>query len=448
MTTIKKLNISKDTLHKILLAFTLIYFFIFGTLMAHTSGQPDQAPHGYYSRRFTETWGIPEEDLTIRYTVTGQPYLYYWLNGAVYKMINLFVPADHIKSSLLWRMMSVVIATFTVFYTYKLAKKVTGNPFGGVLAAFFLSNTLMFVFMSGGISYDNLMYLASTAAIYHLVCVYQKEDFLRQTALTGIWVIIGALTKEQFLLLTLIIFLAWLYYVIRHSQQIKLYWNRRNLLTGLVFLAFLGLFLGLYGVNLIKYGRPTPSCGTIKPREVCSGYSYRYEFYQPFNLQYLWFVRDHYTNPVQYAVQYWTYKMAQSTWGILSHNTFVPQWMIGLHFSLAALGAIAIINDKQYKGKVIGLLIMIFLLYILYVFLWNYETEVKFSFQHYGVTGRYLLPIISTFLTLLSFSLFYMRDTNLRRLAIIFAIILYFAGGLGMFISRYATVFAHWRIFY
>lgn len=435
-------------LHKILLAFTLIYFFIFGTLMAHTSGQPDQAPHGYYSRRFTETWGIPEEDPTIRYTVTGQPYLYYWINGAVYKIANLFLSTDQINATLLWRMMSVFMGTFTVFYTYELAKKVTGNPFGGILAAFFLSNTLMFAFMSGGISYDNLMYLASTASIYHIVCLYKKQDFIRHTALAGIWVVIGALAKEQFLLLTLILFLTWIYILIRDFRNINISFSKSNILFFCIFLFFFVLFLGLYGQNLLRYGKPTPSCSQFKDLDICTTYSYRNEFYQPLNLQWLWFSRDDISNPIKYGLTYWGYKMSQSTWGILSHNTFIPELIISLHLALVFMGFLPLLRCPKKKFRISILLIFILLSYSGYVLLWNYMTEIKYSFQHYGVTGRYLLPILSTFLTILTFSFFRIKNSLFKRITIITAIIIYFYGGLGLFISRYATIFSHWRIYY
>jgi len=448
MPHLKHIPHARLPLHQVLLAFTLLYFIVFGTFMAHTAGQPDQAPHSYYSWRFTETWGIPEEDLTTRYTVTRQPYLYYWLNGAVYKLVNLFVPADQIQATLLWRMMSVVMATFTVFYTYKLAKKVTGNPYGGVLAAFFLSNTLMFVFMSGGISYDNLMYLAGTAAIYHLLRVYKNEDFLRNTALTGIWVMVGALAKEQFLLLTLIIFLAWVFYSARHYKNIKLSFTKSNTLFAIVLIIFLTLFISLYGVNLISYGRATPSCRTFKAEEICNTYAYRFEFYQPFNLQYLWFVRDSVTNPIKYALNYWGYKMAQSVWGILSHNSFAPQLAVSLQAALTLWGMIFLV--RIWKPRMSGLTLLLFVLfsYGTYVFFWNYQTEIKFSFRHYGVTGRYLLPTLSTFLSLLTYSFINIPNKIIRRITLTIAILLSFSGGLGMFISRYSTVFTHWRIYF
>jgi hypothetical protein len=93
MTALKLKKFNNPPLHKILLGLILIYFVIFGVVMAYTNGQPDQSPHQYYSERFTQTWGIPEEDMSVgSRIVTGQPYLYYWLNGAIAKIYQFVFP--------------------------------------------------------------------------------------------------------------------------------------------------------------------------------------------------------------------------------------------------------------------------------------------------------------------------------------------------------------------
>jgi len=426
----------------------MIYFIIFGILMAHTAGQPDQAPHNYYSQKYSETWGIPEENLNIRYTFIGQPYLYYWLNGAIYKVYNSLFPTGKLRPVLMWRLMSVFYSTLTVFFTYKLASKVTGNPYAGVLVSFLLSNTLMFVFVSGGISNDNLMNLAATAAIYHLVNIYKREDFIWQTALTGIWVIIGSLAKEQFLLLTLIIFLAWLFFVIRNCRKINLELKRKNIFIILIFISSLVLFLGLYGTNLLRYSRTTPACAQIKSVGSCRTYGYRYDFYKPFNLQWIWFARDDLTNPIKYGITYWGFKMIESIWGILSETSFIPMLSVSLHGVLILWALFCHFFYWQPKDTNATLLFVILLSYCVYVFLWNYKTEVEFNFQHYGVTGRYLLPILGTLLTLITHSFMKIKSLLLKRITIALVVLLYFAGGFGMYISRYAEIFSHWRIYY
>lgn len=448
MMAIKKLHMPKIPAYKILLVFTLVYFIAFGLLMVHTSGQPDQGAHEFFSRSFSQTWGIPEEEPNSTFSITGRSYLYYWLNGAVLKILTLVFPSINLYRTLLWRLMSVAYSTITVLYTYKLGRKLTGNPYVGILAAFFLSNTLMFTFVSGGISYDNLMNLAAIAAIYHLVKLYKDEDFIRQTAFTGIWVIIGSLTKNQFLLMTLIIFLAWVFFVVRNYKKLSIIFNRTNIILAVIFIVFLGLFFGLYSVNLIRYSRITPSCSQVKTPSSCLSYQNRYDYYEPFDMQWAWYVRDKLMDPIKYAFTYWIYRMAESIWGILSHHTFVPFFSIGLHLVTIFWAIGCFFYYWRQRDKILTLLILILISYTTYVFFWNYKNEVEFNFQHFVVTGRYLIPIISVVYVLMSLAFMKIKSILLRRYTIAIAIMIYFTGGLGMYISRYAEVFSHWRLYF
>jgi hypothetical protein len=335
----------------------------------------------------------------------------------------------------------------TVYFAYKLGSKVTDNPYAGVLTAFFLANTLMFAFVSGGISYDNLMNLAGTASLFYLVNVLKGENFIRNTALTGIWVVIGSLAKEQFLLLALIIFLAWLYYVISKNKQIKLKLSRFDWALIVIFVVFLALFVGLYGKNLLRYSKITPDCYQIKPLEECGSFEQRLDYYEPYNFRAKWFFRDNLPNFIEYAFSFWLYKMAQSIWGILSQNTFVPMFSVALHSLLALWGFICFIRYWKLKDKMGTLLIYVVISYGIFILLMNYRSDVNFSFQHYAVSGRYFSPIYGAILTFLIYYFLKIRSLFLKRLTLALSIMLYFTGGFWMYISRYAEVFVHWRIY-
>lgn len=444
----KGIHLNKPPGYRILLVLTLIYFLVFGTFMAHTAGQPDQAPHKYYSSRFAEAWGIPEDNPDMPYVVTGQPYLAYWLNGTVYKVYRLLFPSGQLRSDLLWRMTSVILSTLTVYYLYKLTTRATGNPYAGVLSAFLLANTMMFVFMSGGISYDNLMNLASMAAIYHLVSVYKKEDFIRHTTLTGIWVVMGALTKEQFLLMTLIIFLAWLFFVIQNRKRIHLDFNRTNIILAGAFLIALVLFLGLYGINLFRYKKPTPSCYQIKGIGKCGSFTYRSEFFSQLSLPGLWFKRDAFQNPINYALDFWAMLNIESTWGVFSHNTFILKLSTALHSLILLWFVICLARYWQKKDEICNVLLFILLAFVGFMFFFNYKQDVEYDFRHYAVSGRYLFPSIGALVTLMVHYFLKVRSTVMKRLTIIITAIIYFNGGLWMFLSRYSEVFIHWRIYF
>ncbi len=441
--------VTRIPLHKILLVFVLVYYLVFGSLMAFTAGQPDQSVHSYFSDQYAKTWGIPEEGNKFSsFIFTGQPYLYYWLNGFVIKVyLQIFPYNQPLRPLMLLRLFSVFLSFFTVFYAYKLAAKATSNPYAGVLTAFFLANTLMFVFVSGGINYDNLMNLAGMASLFYLVNVYKGDDFVKNTLLTGIWVIIGSLAKEQFLLLTTIIFLSWLYYAIRNFKSISLNYSKANILIAVIFIGFLVLFLGLFGTNLIKYSSVTPACIQIKSANQCQSFSHRMEYYEPYDTRAVWFFRDNIPNFIEYAYQFWFYKMAQSIWGILSQNTFVPMFSVALHATLALWGFVCFVRYWEPKDKIASLLIFVLLSYGLFILLMNYRGEVNFSFQHFAVSGRYFAPIYGVILTLMVYYFLKIKPIFLKRLTLALSIMLYFTGGFWMYISRYAEVFMHWRLY-
>ena len=138
----------------------------------------------------------------------------------------------------------------------------------------------------------------------------------------------------------------------------------------------------------------------------------------------------------------------ESIWGILSHNSFIPIFSVSLHGILLVWALFSLVKNWKFINKLTLLLISILVAYAGYVFLWNYKREVEFNFQHYVVTGRYLLPIVGVLQSIIIIAFMKIRNNFLRRMSIAMAIIIYFSGGLGMFLSRYSEVFTHWRLYY
>jgi hypothetical protein len=162
----------------------------------------------------------------------------------------------------------------------------------------------------------------------------------------------------------------------------------------------------------------------------------------------MWFVRDHLTDPIKYAMKFWIYKMAESVWGILSHQTFVPTLSISLHLTLLIWAIFNFFLHWKPRDRIATLLLMILISYVGFVFFWNYKNEVEFNFQHYVVTGRYLSPILSILAVFMSYAFMKIRSALAKRFTVAIAILIYFMGGLGMFISRYSDVFSHWRLYF
>ncbi len=434
-------------LYRLLLACVIIYFLGFGTLMSNLGGQPDEPKHLYFSFRFAETWGIPKENLQSANTVTGNPYFYYWLNGAALKLSRLLVPgASSGQETYLLRMLSLCMSAATLIYVYKLAAKVTANRYAGVLAAFFLANTLMFVFVSSGVTYDNFMNLASAAAIYHIVSLYKREDYVRNTMLTGIWLSLGALAKEQGLLLASILFIAWLAYSIRSRSELSLGFGRMNIALAVLFLACLVLFTGFYGTNVVRYHHLKANCNQIKPAQACTLFAFRQALYHPINLRQIWNRRESIQNPVSYALSFWINQMLGSIWGVVSHNTFVPWLSISLHGLLILIAGACTVRYWKRGDQILTLLLLILIAYTIFIWMMNYLSELHYDFNHFGIQGRYLFPILGVLFTVMINYFLQISSVILRRAVLAISILIYFFGGLGLVIFRYAEVFSYWRI--
>ncbi|MCZ2126849.1 MAG: glycosyltransferase family 39 protein [Anaerolineales bacterium] len=432
---------------KIALILILIYFFVFGIFMTKISGQPDQDTHNYFSTRFIETWGIPKDDPASSYFTKDNIYLYYWINGSVIKIYNALLPANatRIPNSQIWRFVSVILSAATIFYFYKLAKQVTNNAWGGVLAAFFGANTLMFVFVSSGVSYDNFMSLSAAASFYHLIKIIKKSDYIKHSALLGVWLCAGSLAKNQILLLAFILFSIWLFISIKEKLFLHLAFTRRHIAPLILLCLFAGLFSELYVGNLIRYKKPLPSCSQIKPdRSVCTNFSNRAQYRQEISYEDLWQNRNSIIGPVEYALNYWLFNAVNGIWGIISYQTFVPKFTTSFHALLILWTLLCLARYWRKQDAVMNVLMLAVAAYVIYVFGMNYKNELRYDFRHFAVQGRYLFPIFGAFLAIMINSFLQIRAVFIKRATLVLSIILYFSGGLGAFVFHYYDVFSAW----
>lgn len=430
------------------LCLVLFYFAGFAFLMSYLGGQPDQGLHQPLSLRFMETWGIPIEDTSFN-VISRTPYLTYWINGAVGKLYLFFFPGKNSVTELirLWRFISIITSVITLFFLYKLTKRLTKNGFLGVIAAFCLGNTIMFVFVSSGISYDNLMNLSSIASIYYLVKIYQNEDFVLNSIILGIWLALGPLAKEQALLLTFLIFLAYIYFVSRNFRKINLKFSRRYVLPTIMLLFLLVLLLLLYGKNVLIYGKLVPECSQLKAADLCTRFMYRREQYQPKSIGWYWTSIHSLNNPFQYFFSFWFLQMIQSIWGIISHNTYVSMAFTSLHGYLLIWSFIVSICYWDRKEVIQNILLKILLAYTLFIFLMNYKTWVDYDFRHYAVQGRYLFPVIGILISMTLNNFMKINNLLIKKVTLSIMIIVYFLSGGGLFWLKYGGVFANWKIF-
>ncbi len=307
-------------------------------LRARAGSIPDETAHFMLSRHFSTTWGIPPDgpETFPHGYIRHRPVLYYWINGRVLNVLGLFLPfAGEWKMLVILRLVNVVYAILSLIFCYLLGKEIIANRWWRLLGVFFLTNTLMFVFLSGGVNYDNLTNACCFAGIYFLARVFNGKDFYQNSVLSMICILAGTLVKITVLPLAGILFFTWVFYVVRNRANIHfrrlLDWKLLPLL--LIFVALVWLNFSVYGLNIIKYRSLSPACEKIYTIEQCrmSAVVRRDEkvgLTEPLTLPDV--IKMGKPDPVEWFFDFWQVTILTGIYGIKSGITNSPGWIITL----------------------------------------------------------------------------------------------------------------------
>ncbi|HQJ73919.1 MAG TPA: DUF2142 domain-containing protein, partial [Candidatus Dojkabacteria bacterium] len=235
---------------------------------------PDSYYHLRVSQAYSTTLGIPQNTpQTYQWRdITRIPYLYFWINGRILNINN-----GVIDEVVLLRVINVIYSLGTVYVMYLLSKEIFKDKWKRVLPVFFLTHTLMFVFLSSSINYDNLANLLSTLSIYFFVKFVKKGINLKYLLLMLLSLCIGALTKSTVLPVALILVILSAVEIAKRKDEVKKIKAGKELLLLIPIAIFVFLNLSLYGGNLLKYKTLEPSCTQILTHEQCleNGVYYR-----------------------------------------------------------------------------------------------------------------------------------------------------------------------------
>jgi 4-amino-4-deoxy-L-arabinose transferase-like glycosyltransferase len=202
--------------------------------------------------------------------VTRQPHLYYFALGKL-AVLNIFGMND----VLYLRLLNVILAMLTVIAGYRLAAHLTRNSLIRILFLVMTTNTLMFTFIGGAVSYDNLVNLLAVLSVMAFIAFVRTENSA-DLLLFLLWSFLGTLTKTTFLPLTFGLVALLLFDRRRHLREdlsslagvVKMPARLPAVLLVLVILSF-GANVWLYGSNLVRYGRPVPGCSQVLELEQC-----------------------------------------------------------------------------------------------------------------------------------------------------------------------------------
>lgn len=388
-----------------ILAIGLIFlFFVISTIIAtdfKRSIIPDENWHIAVSQYFASTIGIPPDipDTYVLGVLTHKPYLYHWINARLLNLLNLVLPeVGNYKILVAFRFAGVLYTTLAVVFCYLLSREIIKNPWWRIMPLFLLTSTLMFVFHSAGVNYDNLANLCAFAGIYYLVKLFQGEAYYRNTLLWMIWILAGDLVKVTTLPLLAVMTVIWVVYTFINRRKIdfKINFDWKIILLIVVFAVFVVLNFMLYGVNFIRYRAVIPSCTMVLTDSECSQHPvYLRDKNAAENLSIGQMFNGNAPDPLTWLDGWWFPRMIKMMFGFAGHKwynlsdlviTLYRWWFLGMLF-------LAVRYWKKPSLPELGLSIIV-VFYILVLVQTNLAAELKSGFKHIGIQGRYLFPIL------------------------------------------------------
>jgi len=403
---------------------------------------PDSYYHLRVSQAYSTTLGIPQNTpQTYQWRdITRIPYLYFWINGRILNINN-----GVIDEVVLLRVINVIYSLGTVYVMYLLSKEIFKDKWKRVLPVFFLTHTLMFVFLSSSINYDNLANLLSTLSIYFFVKFVKKGINLKYLLLMLLSLCIGALTKSTVLPVALILVILSAVEIVKRKDEVKRIKAGKELLLLIPIAIFVFLNLSLYGGNLLKYKTLEPSCTQILTHEQCleNGVYYRNKVdysatpingpLDVFNM----IIKGERIGPVRYFFR-WFPNLMSKIFGIMGDSSLsLPYYLVALFILFFLTGVVLIISNKKRLTKIDKYLLTILLFYTsILFFTQNYPMYLTYNQYYLGLQGRYIFPVISIIYILLTKSFFFIKNKKLRNIVLIsFSILLIYSCNIYLFLN-------------
>jgi hypothetical protein len=442
----------------VLIAILLIFlsFAILISLRLKPGIIPDEPAHVTFSKHYASTWGIPEdtyETYSWGWYIEQNPFLYYWINGRIINFFTLLsTEISNWEILVILRLVNVVYAAGTVVFCFLLSKEVIKNRWWQLLPSFLLTNTLMFVFLAGGVNYDNLANLLSMAGLYFLVRVFTRKEFLKNSLLWMILVGAGALVKYTILPLALAMSITWLVYLIIHRKQLcplNIFGRKTLALTAILIAIIVGNF-AIYGINLIQYQSLTPPCREILLESQCEISPYEERNQNMANrpkLSVQESIALGYPSPLRYAFDDWVYHMLLRSFGMIGHQSYFPLELIVYYriffYGMLVLGLFTLLYKRKISF-VNASLLWIVVFYAIVLLIKNYNSELIFNFMHISFQGRYIFPVIGPIFVLLVVVLKGTPHWVARNFLVIVAICLFVIGGPLVILRGYNSFLNGW----
>ncbi|PSO43389.1 hypothetical protein BRC19_00805 [Candidatus Saccharibacteria bacterium QS_5_54_17] len=309
------------------------------------------------------------------------------------------VPKTDTATIMLFEFLNIALVLGGLIMFYKLMKRLDLSALTRNISLFMMATTLMFVFLAGGINYDNLLFLVAMSVFYFFVKFMQTRTLKSLLSLLILLVIAG-LTKTAFMPIAAVVFVLTGYFAFRSRKDIfsqvrgvlRLQKKQQAILGVLLILllAFGGLFVERYAVNLVEYGSVQPGCLQLHTHKQCSQwgvFSRRQKFEStPTTYEF---------DPSEFSIK-WAQRMRFYTFSAIGHASFAETNLIK-YGSYAFIGLMVIASIRKFdrREKEVNILLAISIFFILLLLAVNYFGAYMTS-GIFGIAlqGRYAFPVL------------------------------------------------------
>lgn len=355
--------------------------------------------------------------------ITRYPsYLFHYAMSFVYRFISVFTTSDIAKIIIL-RLMNIVMLASSFWIFKKLFEKMKLSALISNLSLFVFAMIPIVPFLGAQISYDNV--IIPLTAFTLLSAVYVLEG-LRKGTFSSNWFavfmitgLVSALTKYTYLPIFVTVFLyiavafAWSYKKHRFKifASIQKNLNRLPPLRKVLLLVVLGISLLLcierYGINMVRYKNPVPSCDQVLSVESCKQYG-------PWGRDFKLKQRKHGDTPSWKISDYnkiWVGTMQNEFFFAINHEyTPAPPLTVLYTFSkitlIIGVTATLLCIVRILKNPGLRLILITTIFYVITLWIDNY---MNFYETHWPVAihGRYVLPILPAVCVVLGYGIKY-----------------------------------------
>jgi hypothetical protein len=430
-------------------------FTVFIAFNLHRDIVPDEPFHFEVAKNFSTTWGIPDPEPVTRSMGTyirQNPYLAYWLYGRALNLFNRLMPdASSWQQLVFLRLFNTIFSVGTVIFIYLLSKELIKNKWWQLLPVFAITNTLMFVLLSGGVNYDNPANLLCAAGIFYLLRVLKKKSFFLNSIGWMICIALGTWIKETILPLALVMAIIWVIFIIKNQYGISFSPEKNFKTISLIMILFIVIAanFSIYGINLIRYQSVTPSCRDHYSEDFCSNTPLakrRADLALPEKPNMVQAFRQGYPEPIRYGFDIWIRAMLMKIFGIMGgQRSYYPINITYFHILFFWMIALAI---RYYRKSTFNIFSLAAILgfYSITLFIKNYDTDLAYGFIQVAHQGRYIFPVIGIIYGLFSYGLYKVPNQWIRFGTIIATLFLFIYSGPIRFILYYQTIFSDWFI--